>query len=238
VSRPAARPGPERIPLLPLAAGDVVRLAAGGVTGRPLPEEPAAVARRLHRAGAGALHLWDLDGLAAGRLQALLDVLDVLMAVPVPLALRAGFSDLEEMGQALSRGVARVVVEAGAGVEAVAAAAGRFGPGRVLPALEIRSGRLAGCGADAGTTPGERLRRLAAAGMKDVLIVDLDRLGRPGGADKALARALAGHGPELIWAGGDRPAPGEDPGIVVLLAEPEAWLEPEEQPAEAGRKRA
>jgi phosphoribosylformimino-5-aminoimidazole carboxamide ribonucleotide (ProFAR) isomerase len=124
----------------------------------------------------------------------LLDLLDVIMAVNLPVQLRVPWRRAERIGDLLSRGASRVAVEVDANPEWVADLLERFGE-RVIPAVILAADR----------DPDLERRRLAglgAMGARRVLCVDEARRGTLAGPDLPLVRTLAGAGAPLIWEGG------------------------------------
>ncbi len=174
-----------------------IRLRGGACAGAAGQEaEPAQEARRLQEAGAPALHLVEEDSLERGRLARLLDILDVLMAVSIPVQVRAGLRGDEEIGQVLSRGAARAVVEAEAmETGRLSACAARFGV-RVVAALD-----LAPPWEPAGARA--RAQALRAAGFQRILCRARPvPEGGPAPDPVKLLPEIAAAGLPLIWEGG------------------------------------
>jgi phosphoribosylformimino-5-aminoimidazole carboxamide ribotide isomerase len=156
--------------------------------------EPAARARELERAGASGLHLTDLDGEASGGPRQLLDILDVLMAVAIPVQVAAGMRTATEVGQVLSRGAARAVVQ------------WSIGAGTGMRSLIERFGERLVVRLDEGAAPGllEQPALLKEWGAASALWVDPERSGTLAGPRLEVVRRLADAGPPLIVAGGIR----------------------------------
>lgn len=190
------------IPILEIRAGVVARPLI-----RPGLEEeadPAAVARRLQREGATALHVVDVDGALAGGEAQFLDLIDVLMAVSIPVQVGGGLRTPEAIGRILSRGAARAVVGTAAWDEAGRARlVERFGD-RLVVAVDLRRGEVVLDGRRRATRcRGESLlEALRRDGVARALVTDLDRAGTLAGPDPALWVRLAGVGPPLMASGG------------------------------------
>ena len=182
-----------------------------GLLARPLlrPDgdeeaDPAAAARRLQREGAAALHVVDVDGALSGREAQFLDLIDVLMAVSIPVQVGGGLRSPEAVGRILSRGAARAVVGTAAWDEASRDRLVELFGDRLVVAVDLRNGevvlegrrRPTGC---RGETLLEALRR---SGVGRALVTDLDRAGTLGGPDTALWTRLSAVGLPLLVAGG------------------------------------
>lgn len=185
------------IPAIHLHGG----VCTGTLPGSRTPEElldrqPSSWARWLERAGAPAIHLVDGDGERAGRLVQFLDLLDVLMAVAVPVQVSAGLRARSEIAQVLSRGAARVTVDASRipspDLERLI---DDFGE-RLVPAIACTPG------ADGRAPVQEHLGRLRQAGAARVLCEVPERTGTLAGAAVDLYADLAEAGLPLIASGG------------------------------------
>jgi len=174
---------------------------AGTGTGMPT-DRPERIARAFVDAGAGLIHLVDLDGARAGVPQALDAIADVSRAVAVPLQVAGGVDGPEQIELCFAAGATRVVVPLWAVVE---------DPDRLAACLDLAGDWLA-VGLDARP---ERLREypwkrylpptslddvvaeLAAAGVRRFVLSH-------GGASpdpEALAR-LRSRDVEIVVAGG------------------------------------
>lgn len=158
--------------------------------------EPSSWARWLERCGAPALHVVDCDGEAAAGQMQFLDLIDVLMAVGIPVQISAGLQRRDDIAQVLSRGAARVTIDAdrmpGADLEHLL---DDFGD-RLVPSLACTDeprGRETACASLAA------LQRLGAA---RVLCSVPARAGTMAGVALDLYTDLAAMGLPLIASGG------------------------------------
>jgi phosphoribosylformimino-5-aminoimidazole carboxamide ribotide isomerase len=181
------------VPALDLRGGRVVRLGEHGDFGSEqayADGEAAAVtlARRFVEAGAGLLHVVDLDAArGTGNNRELVR----------RLVAGAG-AEVEVSGGVRSAEAAAAWLEAGAAYVAMGTAAVRdpdllasvaaAHPGRVLAALDVRGGRPAVTGWDrvADVTVAETLAGWAAAPVAGLIVTSIDRDGTLGGPDLAL----------------------------------------------------
>jgi phosphoribosylformimino-5-aminoimidazole carboxamide ribotide isomerase len=205
----------EVIPAVDVLGDDSVRLHRGDyddVVERA--GEPAALARRFAAAGAGRVHLVDLDGARSGRVRPELVRLIAEAAAPALLQASGGIRTAEDAAALLEAGAHRVVVGTAAfpdpapWVEALG--------DRLAVALDVRDGevRTAGWTAGSGLSLGDAVERCMAAGVGRVLCTAIDRDGTLAGPDLSLVRTVAASGLHVVAAGGVR-----SPRDVASLAE-------------------
>jgi phosphoribosylformimino-5-aminoimidazole carboxamide ribotide isomerase len=132
-------------PAIDLRGGQCVRLRQGDYAQETVfGADPAAMAKRWVEQGAEYLHLVDLDGAREGRPINGDSVRAIVEAARVPCQLGGGLRDEEHVAQALSWGVARVIV----GTRALRdptwceQMCRRF-PGQVALGIDARDGRIA-----------------------------------------------------------------------------------------------
>lgn len=142
------------LPAIDLRGGRCVRLRQGRFDEETVfGDDPVAVARRFHAAGAEWLHVVDLDGARTGRPANLDQVAAVARAVAVQIEVGGGIRHTETVEAVLSLGVARVIVGT-RGVREPAwlrELAERF-PGRVALGVDARAGTVAVEGWQSQTT--------------------------------------------------------------------------------------
>lgn len=186
-------------PAIDLKDGACVRLLRGDMDRATVfGTDPAAQARAFAAAGAGWLHLVDLNGAFAGRPVNAAAVEAILAAVSVPVQLGGGIRDMETVEGWLARGVSRVILGTAA-VEnpALVRGAARAFPGRIAVGLDARRGRVAtkGWAEDTGIEVADLARAFEDAGVAAIIFTDIDRDGAMSGpnlaATEALARAVA-----------------------------------------------
>jgi phosphoribosylformimino-5-aminoimidazole carboxamide ribotide isomerase len=162
--------------------------------------DPVAVARALRdRLGLRELYVADLDAIAGGRGHD--DVLRAL-ATEAELMVDAGVGDAAGVERVLSLGAARAIV----GTETLknAAAFAELPLDRLVLSLDMRAGRVLARDPELATLgPGEALARLARAGLREAIVLDLARVGSGEGPDVGLLGELHGRFPQLaLLAGG------------------------------------
>lgn len=198
------------IPALDLLGGDVVRLYQGDFARATVyASDPLPLAEAYQAAGAGLLHLVDLDGARdPGRRQtALLRRLGSRLTLPLQVG--GGVRTGADIAALLGSGVARVVVGSAAIAAPAQAAAWlrEFGAERLTLALDLRlegSRRTLlthGWQAGATRTLDDVLAELRALGAapRHVLCTDVSRDGTLKGPNTALYADLVATYPQIRW---------------------------------------
>lgn len=182
-------------PAIDLKAGQVVRLAEGDMDRATVyGDDPAQQALLFARAGAGHLHVVDLDGAFAGESRNRDAVEAVVAAFPGQLQLGGGIRTPAAVEGWLAIGVARVVIGTAALTDPdfVRAMAARY-PGRIVVAVDARDGMVATGGwADLSDVPvAEMAARFEDAGVAALLFTDIGRDGLLTGCNVEATVALA-----------------------------------------------
>jgi phosphoribosylformimino-5-aminoimidazole carboxamide ribotide isomerase len=170
--------------------------------------DPVALARRWVDAGAGRIHLVDLDGARSGRVRP--ELVQAVSAIGVPVQASGGIRSLDDARALLDAGADRVVVGTAAWPDPEPWF--ELGDALVL-ALDVRDGEVRA----AGWTVGTGLRyedALARSPGRRVLVTAIDRDGTLTGPDLALVRQAVEAGGRVLAAGGIR-----DTQDVVALAD-------------------
>jgi phosphoribosylformimino-5-aminoimidazole carboxamide ribotide isomerase len=197
----------EIFPAVDLKGGRCVRLRQGRMDAVDIyGDDPVAVARRWAADGAAWLHLVDLDGAVEGR-PVNRDVIDrILDDVRVKIQVGGGIRTLEQMAGYLDRGATRVVV--GTSVieqpDFIQQAVARF-PGRVVVSLDAKGDELYvdGWTRSSGRRLADVVQQLAAAGVTQLILTDIQRDGMLRGVDAGRLRERVGTLPlPVIIAGG------------------------------------
>jgi phosphoribosylformimino-5-aminoimidazole carboxamide ribotide isomerase len=214
-TRPSRRGDP---PFLLLAAidlleGQVVRLTHGDPRQATVyPMSPPTAASLWAAQGADLVHVVDLDGALAGRVQqwtALRGVAAAALAAGVECEIAGGIRDAATAARLLAMGAARVVL--GTAVLRDPALARRLverhGSARIVAALDVRAGLAVGEGwaRDArGWEVEVALSTLIGAGVTQFEVTAITRDGTLTGPDLALLQRVRDRAPEvtLIASGG------------------------------------
>lgn len=197
-------------PAIDLRAGRCVRLVEGDF-GRETVygDDPVEVAGRFAEAGARWIHVVDLDAARTGEAvnrPVVARIAAALSDAGVQVQTGGGVRSLDDAGQLIDAGVARVVIGTAA-VEnpALVADAARRWPGQVAVGLDHRGGevRLRGWTEGAGRKVTDLVPAAVDAGASAVIVTDISRDGRLAGPDvEGLAALVAATAAPVIASGG------------------------------------
>jgi len=202
------------LPAIDLRDGQVVRLRQGDFAREQVyADDPVAVARGFAAAGAGWIHLVDLDGARAGERRQGSTIAAIAAALPAGgprLQVAGGLRSAAAIADVLGLGVARVVIGTAALRDAgfVATAIADHGPGRIAVALDVRDGMAIGDGwvpgAD-GVPINEAMDRLTAVGVTTFAVTSIERDGLLGGpALELLGSCVRSTRATILASGGIR----------------------------------
>ncbi|WP_294353537.1 1-(5-phosphoribosyl)-5-[(5-phosphoribosylamino)methylideneamino]imidazole-4-carboxamide isomerase [uncultured Sphingomonas sp.] len=168
-------------PAIDLKAGQVVRLAEGDMARATVyGDDPAAQATKFADAGAGHLHVVDLDGAFAGESVNGDAVRSIVATFPGHVQLGGGIRTPKAVAAWFDLGVARVVIGTAAleNPDFVRDMARDY-PGGIVVAVDAKDGMVATKGwADVSTVSATDLaRRFEDAGVAAVLFTDVGRDG-------------------------------------------------------------
>jgi phosphoribosylformimino-5-aminoimidazole carboxamide ribotide isomerase len=166
--------------------------------------DPVELARRFAEAGAGRIHLVDLDGARSGRVRPELVRLVADAVSPALLQASGGIRSLADAHSLLEAGAGRVIVGTAAFPDPAPWAA-ELGE-QLVVALDVRDGqvRSAGWTAGSGLALAEAVERCRAAGVRRVHCTAIDRDGTLAGPDLDLVASVAASGLRVVAAGGIR----------------------------------
>jgi phosphoribosylformimino-5-aminoimidazole carboxamide ribotide isomerase len=211
-------PAFEVVPAVDVQDGQVVQLVGGERgTGRQYGD-PVEAAERWVDAGAGTLHLVDLDGAFEGNRVNADAIVAIRKAVDVPIQLGGGIRTAADARDLLDMGVDRVILGTAAVEDPeIVADISETHPDSVIVSLDARDGEVVVEGWTEGTglAPAEAAGRYADLGAAGLLFTDVDVEGQLEGvrADP-VARLVDAVDRPIVASGGV--ASIED---VVALAE-------------------
>jgi phosphoribosylformimino-5-aminoimidazole carboxamide ribotide isomerase len=210
------------LPAIDLKEGRCVRLRQGRMDQVDIyGDDPTAMACHWVNQGAGWLHVVDLDGAVRGEPVNHDAVAAILGAVAAKVQVGGGIRTMAQIEWYLTRGATRVVMGTSAlQLPAVIREAARRFPGRVAVSLDARGGELyiEGWTRAAGATVADAARDLAASGVTQLVLTDIQQDGMLAGLNIDAIRAqVAGLPIPAIIAGGVTTL--ED--LVALRAVPE-----------------
>jgi phosphoribosylformimino-5-aminoimidazole carboxamide ribotide isomerase len=174
------------------------------VRGRLAPSaDPLALARGFAAIGGREVYVADLDAIGGGALQA--EAIAAL-AAETRVIVDAGATGADRVRDLLALGVARVVVgtETLDGVATLPALAAAAGPDGLVLSLDLRDRRaISRAPALDGRPALDALDALAAFAPREVIVLDLARVGSGGGPDVGLVAEVRARFPGLdVLAGG------------------------------------
>jgi phosphoribosylformimino-5-aminoimidazole carboxamide ribotide isomerase len=194
-------------PAIDLRGGKCVRLEQGDY-GREkvFGDDPAAMARHWVEEGAEFLHLVDLDGARAGRVENWPAIEAIVSSVEIPCELGGGVRDEATIARLLGLGLARVVI----GTLAVKEPQW-FGqmcrqfPGQIVLGLDARGGMVATEGwlQTSSVSAVELARTFAAQPLAAIIYTDIETDGMLAGPNlQALEELVAAIDVPVIASGG------------------------------------
>jgi len=194
-------------PAIDLRGGRVVQLQQGDYARETqYSDDPVAVARGFEAAGVGWIHVVDLDAARSG-VSANLGVIEAICAsVSVRIQTGGGVRSIDDAGDRLSAGVARVVIGSAAVerpelVDELAA----LHPGQVAVGLDAHGRDVAihGWAESTGTDVAALAKRFDIPGVGAVIVTDIDRDGMLGGPSlEQLSVVLSATNVPVVASGG------------------------------------
>ncbi|MEX1295029.1 MAG: 1-(5-phosphoribosyl)-5-[(5-phosphoribosylamino)methylideneamino] imidazole-4-carboxamide isomerase [Candidatus Limnocylindrales bacterium] len=182
----------ELIPAIDLLGGRVVRLAKGdygAVT--EYRDDPIAVAREFEAAGASRIHIVDLDAAREGKAMQAGVIGRIVAAIEVPCQVAGGIRDADAVAAGLAAGADRLVLGSALISSPLLARVltERYGPDRIVAALDVRDGQALGDGWVEGARGAEAMglaRTLAEKGVRWFAVTAIARDGQMSGPDYEL----------------------------------------------------
>jgi phosphoribosylformimino-5-aminoimidazole carboxamide ribotide isomerase len=200
----------ELIPAIDLLGGRVVRLSKGAYDAvTEYGHDPLAVARGFEAAGAPRIHIVDLDAAREGRAMQAQVISSIVAAVDVPCQVAGGIRDADAVAAGLRAGADRLVLGSALISSPLLAKTltERYGPDRIVAALDVRDGQALGDGWVEGARGAEVMelaQSLAQRGLRWFAVTAIARDGQMSGPDLELLEAVreAVPGASIIASGG------------------------------------
>ncbi len=194
------------IPAVDLQKGRAVRLYEGDPEKETVYfEDPVEAARHWEEAGAGYLHLVDLDA-ALGKGNNREAIRRIAAAIRIPFEVGGGVRSLEAAQELLALGADRVVVGTVAvrAPEVLKEMLAAFGPERVAVSVDARGLEVVVSGWQEATplSAPELARRLWREGVRTLIYTDVRRDGTLKGMDPGPLKAMRAAWPGYLIAGG------------------------------------
>ena len=200
----------ELIPAIDLLGGRVVRLSKGAYDAvTEYGHDPLTVARGFEAAGAPRIHIVDLDAAREGRAMQAQVISSIVAAVDVPCQVAGGIRDADAVAAGLRAGADRLVLGSALISSPLLAKTltERYGPDRIVSALDVRDGQALGDGWVEGARGAEVIelaQSLAERGVRWFAVTAIARDGQMSGPDHELLEAVRGAvpGASIIASGG------------------------------------
>jgi len=197
----------ELYPAIDLRAGRAVRLLRGDYAAETVySDDPVAIARGFEAAGAGWIHVVDLDAARSGEAGNLEYVAAIARSVSCQIETGGGVRSVEAAERLIDAGVARVVIGTAAveRPELVSELAARY-PGRVAVGLDARGRQVATKGWTETTDLDlvDLAKRFEGEGVAALIVTEIGRDGTMAGPDlDQLGAVLEATGIDVIASGG------------------------------------
>jgi phosphoribosylformimino-5-aminoimidazole carboxamide ribotide isomerase len=186
----------ELIPAIDLLGGRVVRLSKGAYDAvTEYGDDPVAVAREFEAVGAPRIHIVDLDAAREGRAMQAEVISRVVASVDVPCQVAGGIRDADAVAAGLAAGADRLVLGSALISSPLLARTltERYGPDRIVAALDVRDGQAVGDGWVEGARGTEVIglaRTLAEKGVRWFAVTAIARDGQMSGPDYDLLESV------------------------------------------------
>lgn len=215
------------IPSIDLLKGQVVRLERGDYDKKTVySDDPIGVAMDFEAQGATRLHVVDLDGAASGEPANAIAIGGIIQRIAIPVQVAGGIRSVERIEELLAKGADRVVL----GTKALTddtflrEALDRFADRIVVaPDAKGREVRTDGWTKGTGEDVVDACRRLAASGVRRLLVTDIGTDGTLSGPNvELLGEVASASGVPVIASGGvsaidDLRSLAEVPGVVAAI---------------------
>ncbi len=189
-------------PAIDLMGGQAVRLVRGLAGSKEVVGDPRELAVRF--AAAPMLHVVDLDGAFAGKPMQL-DLIAAL-AGKTKIEVGGGVRTMDDLERLFGAGVERAVLGTAAvgDPKLLESALHRFGPERIVVAVDVKDGFVATAGWTevSSVRPGAFAATLVAAGVRYALCTGVSKDGTMEGPDTDVMREVAAPGLQVIASGG------------------------------------
>jgi phosphoribosylformimino-5-aminoimidazole carboxamide ribotide isomerase len=183
------------IPAIDLKDGQAVRLKQGDFSRSTVySSDPVEVALKWQNAGAGRIHIVDLDGSLAGVPRNREVIRRIAAGIRVPIELGGGIRDLATIEAYFEAGIRFAIVGSAAikNPKLVEAACAKF-PGRIIVGIDARDGMVAVEGWTEATTKSavELARSFEQFNLDSIIYTDINRDGMETGVNVEATRILA-----------------------------------------------
>ena len=194
-------------PAIDLLQGQAVRLYKGDYAQKTVySDDPVSVAMNFKAAGAGQIHLVDLEGAKSGDTPNLELICRIKKETGLFCEVGGGIRNLRTMERYLSAGIDRVILGTAAVTEEglVEAAVARFGE-KIALGVDLKDGMVAirGWTSKTDLDAFSFCEKMQKAGVKPMICTDISRVGAMQGTNRELYRQLSERfSMQIIASGG------------------------------------
>ena len=196
------------LPAIDMKDGCAVRLKKGDFNQLTVySEDPSEFAVKFRDAGAGFIHLVDLDGALKGHSVNEAAIRKITSTVDTPCELGGGIRSLEAIEYVLGLGVYRVILGTSAvkNPDFVSEAVDKFGSERIVVGIDAKDGRVATHGWETLSeyTAAELAEDMKSKGVRTIIYTDISRDGMLTGPNVSATKKLSdATGLDVIASGG------------------------------------
>jgi phosphoribosylformimino-5-aminoimidazole carboxamide ribotide isomerase len=195
------------IPAVDIRQGNSVRLKQGKIDAETVySTDPVFIAKLWKAKGAERMHIVDLDGAFSGMNVNKEIIKNICASVDVPVEVGGGIRDMDKIKEIFDIGASYVVLGTVAiyNPEVVRKAIDKYGPEKIIVAVDAKDGKVA-IGGWKDITPVKMLElvdKLKEIGVQEILYTDISRDGMFTGPDFTGLQKLFGSGMRIIASGG------------------------------------
>ncbi|MCL2335369.1 MAG: 1-(5-phosphoribosyl)-5-[(5-phosphoribosylamino)methylideneamino]imidazole-4-carboxamide isomerase [Endomicrobia bacterium] len=195
------------IPAIDIRQGNSVRLKQGKINEETIHStDPVFMAKLWKAKGAERIHVIDLDGAFSGDKLNREIIKNICASVDVPIEVGGGIRDMKNVEETFKLGAAYVILGTVAvyNPEVVRKAVDKYGPEKIIVAVDAKDGKVA-IGGWKDVTPVEvpdMIEKLKECGVEEILYTDISRDGMLTGPDFDGLKKLSKTGMRIIASGG------------------------------------
>ncbi|MCL2144191.1 MAG: 1-(5-phosphoribosyl)-5-[(5-phosphoribosylamino)methylideneamino]imidazole-4-carboxamide isomerase [Endomicrobia bacterium] len=195
------------IPAVDIRQGNSVRLKQGKIDAETIHStDPVFMAKLWKAKGAQRIHIVDLDGAFNGISMNAAIIKEICGSVEVPIEVGGGIRDMKRVDEVFKWGASYVILGTVAvyNPEIVRKAVEKYGPKKIIAAVDAKDGKVAIGGWKEITHIDvfELVKKLKEYGVEEILYTDISRDGMLTGPDFNGLKKLSGSGMRIIASGG------------------------------------
>jgi phosphoribosylformimino-5-aminoimidazole carboxamide ribotide isomerase len=195
------------IPAIDIRQGNSVRLKQGKIDAETIYSKyPVFIAKLWKLKGAKRLHVVDLDGAFSGTNTNKDIIKNICAAVDIPVEVGGGIRNMDKIKEIFDVGATYVILGTIAfnNPEIVRKAIDKYGPEKIIVAVDAKDGKIAISGWKDITSieVSELVDKLKGIGVQEILYTDISRDGMFTGPDFSGIKKLSESGMRIVASGG------------------------------------